>query len=91
MSRKLAGIAAEELNDIHRGHCQASAIYHATNISIQLDKGKVRTFLASISEGASTSRSRISAKSGVKKKRMSSKPSCHPEPADGNRRLSPVD
>ena len=40
-SRKLAGLAAVQLDDVHRRHGEAGAVDHAADVAVELDVGEV--------------------------------------------------
>ena len=71
-SRKLAGLAAVELDDVHRRHREAGAVHQAADVAVERDVAR-SYFDASTSAGSSSSRSRIATMSGWRKSALSSK------------------
>jgi hypothetical protein len=57
-SRKLAGVAAVVLDDVHRAHGEAGAVDQAADVAVERDVVEASTCEASISFGSSSSRSR---------------------------------
>ena len=68
-SRKLAGLAAIELDDVHGRHGEAGAVHHAADIAVERDVGEIE-FRASISLASSSLTSRSASISGWRYERV---------------------